>query len=244
MSDKKAAPAVPAMHLKKKERNQKLAAMHKKAAIASKTAAKAKRADIIKRAAKYAKEYDGKERQVIRLKRIAKKTNTFYVPEEPKLLFVIRIRGIVGAPPKVRKILQLFRLLQINNGVFIKVNKAVINMLRQVQHYVAYGYPNLKTVRELVLKRGYLKINHSRIPITNNDMIEKRLKKCGITCVEDLIHEIFTVGPKFKVVNSALWPFKLNTPTGGWVKKGNHYVEGGDYGNREDAINRLVRSMN
>jgi len=32
--------------------------------------------------------------------------------------------------PKVRKVLQLFRLRQINNGVFMKLNKATINMLR------------------------------------------------------------------------------------------------------------------
>ncbi len=32
--------------------------------------------------------------------------------------------------PKVRKVLQLFRLRQINNGVFIKLNQATVNMLR------------------------------------------------------------------------------------------------------------------
>ena len=52
------------------------------------------------------------------------------------LLFVCSINGV---SPKVRKILQLFRLLQIHNGVFIKLNKATINMLRIVQPYVAYG---------------------------------------------------------------------------------------------------------
>ena len=41
--------------------------------------------------------------------------------------------------PKTRKILQLLRLRQIFNGVFLKVNKATINMLRRVEPYVAYG---------------------------------------------------------------------------------------------------------
>jgi hypothetical protein len=36
-------------------------------------------------------------------------------------------------------------------------------------------YPNLKSVRELVYKRGYAKINGSRIPITDNSMIESKL---------------------------------------------------------------------
>ena len=37
---------------------------------------------------------------------------------------------------------------------------------------------------------------------------------------------------------------KLNTPTGGWRKKVNHFVEGGDVGCREDKIKDLLRKMN
>jgi hypothetical protein len=33
-----------------------------------------------------------------------------------------------------------------------------MNMLQRVEPYVAYGYPNLKSVRELVYKRGYAKV--------------------------------------------------------------------------------------
>lgn len=105
-------------------------------------------------------------------------------------------------------------------------------------------YPNLKSVRELIYKRGFVKINKQRIPITDNCLIEQHLSKCGIICVEDLIHEIFTIGPHFKEANNFLWPFKLSNPTGGLRKKRNHFVEGGDFGNREDKINALIRQMN
>ena len=40
---------------------------------------------------------------------------------EAKLAFVVRIRGINDMHPKTRKILQLLRLRQIHNGVFMKV---------------------------------------------------------------------------------------------------------------------------
>lgn len=188
-------------------------------------------------------EYRSQRADEIRLRRVAKKSGTFYVPPEAKLAFVVRIRGITGVSPKVRKVLQLFRLLQINNGVFVKLNKATINMIRIVEPYVAYGYPSLKTVRELIYKRGYGKIEKQRIPITDNSVIEKTLGDKNIICVEDLVHEIFTVGANFKVATNFLWPFKLNTPNGGWVKKGNHYVEGGDFGNRENDINALLQRM-
>uniref|UniRef100_A0A674NME1 Ribosomal protein L7 n=1 Tax=Takifugu rubripes TaxID=31033 RepID=A0A674NME1_TAKRU len=38
--------------------------------------------------------------------------------------------------------------------------------------------------------------------------------------------------------------FYLSSPRGGMNKKTTHFVEGGDAGNREDQINRLVRRMN
>lgn len=112
------------------------------------------------------------EADLVRLKREAKKANGFYVEPEAKLAFVIRIRGINDLHPKTRKILQLLRLRQINNGVFIKVNKATMNMLRRVEPYIAYGYPNLKSVRELIYKRGYGKVGKDIIPLTENSIIE------------------------------------------------------------------------
>jgi len=62
--------------------------------------------------------------------------------------------------------------------------------------------------------------------------------------MEDLIHEIATVGKNFKYANNFLWPFKLSSPLGGYVQKGKHFSEGGDFGNREEQINKLVRRMN
>merc|ERR1712223_607137 len=218
-------------------------ALRAKEAVKSKVARKAKRAEIFKRAEKFAKEYQDQERDEIRLRREARKEGNYYVPGDPKLAFVMRIRGINQVSPKVKKVLQLFRLRQINNGVFIKLNKATINMLRICEPYITWGTPNLKSVRELIYKRGFIKVDGKRTPITSNDLIEQQLGRHGMICVEDMIHEIATVGPNFKYVSNGLWPFKLNTPTGGWRKKTNHFVEGGDFGCREDKINALLRNM-
>ena len=106
------------------------------------------------------KEYLAKEKEEIRLKRAAREAGDYYVPAESKVYFVIRIRGYVlgifdsimlyvltlvlfesinEIAPKPRKVLQLLRLLQINNGVFVKVTKATQQMLRLVEPYVTYG---------------------------------------------------------------------------------------------------------
>lgn len=210
-----------------------------------KAANKAKRQVVFKRAEQYVNEYKKQEREEIRLKRVAKQQGEFYVPAQPKVYFVVRIKGINKMAPKPRKIMQLLRLLQINNGVFIKVTKATTQMLQLVEPYITYGEPNLKSVRELIYKRGYGKVNKQRIPLNDNKIIEESLGKYGIVSVEDLVHEIITAGPSFKQASNFLWPFKLSNPTGGFrTRKFKHYIEGGDLGNREENINALIKSMN
>ena len=101
-------------------------------------------------------------------------------------------------------------------------------------------------VRDLVYKRGFAKINGQRVPITDNNMIEEALSektKGAIICMEDLVHEIYTVGPYFKECTKFLWPFKMNNPVGGFSRIRHHFVEGGDAGNREEYVNELVRRM-
>merc|ERR1719453_2243768 len=112
----------------------------KQAAIAARTEADAKakseaqaasratRRGQYQRAAKYAREYKSNE-------------------PEPKLMFVIRIRGMCDMHPKTKKILQLLRLRQIHLGVFLRVNKATQEMIKRVEPYLAYGYPSLKATR-------------------------------------------------------------------------------------------------
>ena len=45
--------------------------------------------------------------------------------------------------------------------------------MRRVEPYIAWGYPNLKTVRELIYKRGHGKVGKDRIPLTDNAVVEK-----------------------------------------------------------------------
>ncbi|KAF2025990.1 60S ribosomal protein L7 [Setomelanomma holmii] len=236
---------VPETLLKKRKSQEKAREERALATKEKREKSKKKREVIFTRAEKYVKEYRDTERERIRLSREAKKNDSFYVPGEPKLAFVVRIKGINKIDPKKRKTLQLLRLLQINNGVFIRLTKATLEMLKIVEPFVAYGYPNQKSVRELIYKRGYGKVDKQRLPLTDNEIIEENLGKYGMICMEDLIHEIYTVGPNFKQASNFLWPFKLNSPTGGFHKrKFKHFIEGGDLGNREDKINELIKQMN
>nr|ANM86205.1 60S ribosomal protein L7-3 [Stygiella incarcerata] len=235
---------VPEVHLKKRAALEIAAEKLREMRTQRKAASLKKRGEYIKRAEKYVKEYRDAERSLVRMRRVAKKHGNFFLEPEPRLLFVIRIRGINGVSPRVRKILQLLRLRHINAGVFVRVNKASLSMLKLVEPYIAYGEPNLRSVRELIYKRGFAKLGKQRIPLTSNVIIEKELGKYGIICMEDLIHEIITVGPHFKEANNFLWTFKLSSPKGGMTMKRRHFIEGGEYGDHEHKINVLIRAMN
>lgn len=219
-SKDKKLPAVPESKLKdaKRKVSSKSLSIKRKRGITAKV--NLRRRQNLCRAEKYAKLYLKMNRDVIEKARAAKKAGNIYISAEPKVAFVIRIRGWVFDPspsliqqklkffnakfmfckfitqkklgyifhflldfqkqniwskqvawcfsfhfsvnkvaPKVKKVLKLLRLRQINNATFVRLNKATLNMLRIAQPYITYGYPSLKTVKHLIYKRGFVKVS-------------------------------------------------------------------------------------
>merc|ERR1711959_225469 len=78
-----------------------------------------------------------------------------------------RVQAYKNAEKYTKKNLQIMRLRQMNMGVFMKSSKAATEMLTRVEPYLSYGYPSLKSVRDLVYKRGFGKINKNRIPLND-----------------------------------------------------------------------------
>merc|ERR1711934_436523 len=218
---------VPESVLKKRAAQEKLATENAAKAAEEKQERKNKRIAAYTNAKKYAQEYRALAKQRVRTHRQAKAAGNHFVDGEAKLLFVVRIRGLADLHPKTKKILQIMRLRQMNMGVFMKASKAATEMLVRVEPYLSYGYPSLKSVRDLVYKRGFGKINKQRLPLLDNAVVEKGLGKHGIMCMEDLVHEIYTVGPHFREANNFLWPFKLRPAKGGQAKKRKGFNEGG-----------------
>lgn len=44
------------------------------------------------------------------------------------------------------------------DAAHLQVNKATMGLLKYVEPYVTFGYPNLKTVKALLYKRGFGKV--------------------------------------------------------------------------------------
>merc|ERR1711970_334593 len=187
--------SVPESVLKKQKAQEKMAKEAEVAAVAAKKERKEKRIAAYNNARKYMQEYRRIAKERVRMHRQAKAASNHFVDAEAKLIFVVRIRGLNDMHPKTKKILSLMRLIQMNMGVFVKVSKASLEMLKRVEPYLSYGYPSLKSVRDLIYKRGFGKINKQRLPLNDNAVVEEGLGKYGINCMEDLVHEIYTVGP-------------------------------------------------
>jgi large subunit ribosomal protein L7e len=235
----------PESAIKKRATRAKFRVADSEAKKAAKAKAEKNLEDWKARAEKHDKAYAEERKALVDNRRQAKADGSFFVPPQPKLALIIRIRGTIGVSPKAKKVMQLFRLRQLNNATFVRLNEATIRMLRLIEPYVTYGNPTRETIQKLVYKRGFGKLNGQRIPIADNSVIAKGLKKCNIICCADLINEIHTVGPNFKLANNFLWPFKLNSPRGGFSDKTKllHFMEGGESGDRGEKINALVTRM-
>lgn len=247
---------VPTETLLKKRKNadshkQKLAreeqAKKKAAKIAEK---KKKHASIFKRAETFVKDYRLTEQEHARFENAFSEPSKIEVPSEPKLLFVMRInnpqRKLI---PQAKLILKAFRITQVYSGVFLMLNEATAELLRVIEPFVAFGYPSLNSVRTLINKRANIKNpsgEKGTVTLTDNSVIEDALGKYGIICVEDLIHEIYTLGPHFKEATYFLVPFQLSSPTGGWGvrAKFSKFIEGEGLGEKAYDINAIIEAQN
>lgn len=69
-------------------------------------------------------------------------------------------------------------------------------------------------------------LGHTSLSVTSRYLVYQGRGKYNIICIEELVHEVLTVGLHFKEANNFLWPFKLKAPLGGLKNKRNHYVQG------------------
>ncbi|KAJ4970115.1 hypothetical protein NE237_003214 [Protea cynaroides] len=95
---------------------------------------------------------------------------------------------------------------------------------------------DMRSVWDLVNKRGCGKIDGQKVPLTDNNIY-------GILNIEGIVSEITLVGLHFKEVVSFLCPFQLNKPKKGLQGRKKLYNDGGDAGNREDHISELILAL-
>lgn len=153
------------------------------------------------------------ERDTNRIKRCIFDNKLFAPPpvDTPQLLVVTRHRAHKIASEECRKVLGSLRLGQLHNTVLLRNDTQTLALLKLVEPYVIYGYPNIQTVRDLIFKHGFLLINNKKTSINSNKLIEEHLGSHGIICIEDIVHELFSVTENFDIVKKFLLPFHVCT---------------------------------
>lgn len=236
-------PLVPENLLKKRKAYQALKATQAKQALLEKKQRKGKEFRF-KRLEYFVHESWRQQRDKVRLRRLEVKPHGLEVPDKHTLAFVMRIQKIDGVSRTVQKTIARLRLKKIFSGVFFKVTPQTIRILRTVEPYVTWGFPNLKSVRELILKRGQAKVKNKAIPLTDNTVIEEHLGQYGVICLEDLIHEIAFPGKYFQRISHFLCPFQLSVARHAPKNRVGFLKEIGVPGYRGERINQLIRELN
>ncbi|XP_028622411.1 60S ribosomal protein L7-like 1 [Grammomys surdaster] len=241
--ERKKIPLVPENLLKKRKAYQALKATQAKQALLAKRERKGKQFKF-RRLESFVHDSWRQQRDKVRVQRLEVKPHALEVPDKHSLAFVIRIERIEGVSSLVKSTIMKLGLKKLFSGVFVKVTPESVRMLRTVEPYVTWGFPNLKSVRELILKRGQAKINKKTVPLTDNTVIEEHLGRFGVICLEDLIHEIAFPGKHFKEISSFLSPFHLSVARHATKNRVGFLKEMGSPGYRGDRINQLIRQLN
>ncbi|NP_988886.1 ribosomal protein L7 like 1 [Xenopus tropicalis] len=237
-------PRVPENLLKKRKKYLGLKAAEAKRALEEKRKTQPGKQIKFKRLETFVRNSHRKLRDDARLKRMKIYQKKIPGVATQSLAFVVRITKVDGVSNAVLDALKTLRLGKIFAGAFVKLTPSSLNLIRVVEPYVAWGFPNLKSIRELVLKRGHFRRDGRRVALTDNNVIEEQLGKFGIICLEDVIHELYTTGEHFPEVNRFLCPFRLSVSRHAAVNRKGYLSEVGDPGHRGSGINQLIRQLN
>uniref|UniRef100_F6Y2W7 60S ribosomal protein L7-like 1 n=2 Tax=Cercopithecinae TaxID=9528 RepID=F6Y2W7_MACMU len=219
-------PLVPENLLKKRKAYQALKATQAKQALLAKKEQRKGKGLRFKRLESFLHDSWRQKRDKVRLRRLEVKPHALELPDKHSLAFVVRIERIDGVSLLVQRTIARLRLKKIFSGVFVKVTPQNLKMLRIVEPYVTWGFPNLKSVRELILKRGQAKVKNKTIPLTDNTVIEEHL------------------GKHFQEISWFLRPFHLSVARHATKNRVGFLKEMGTPGYRGERINQLIRQLN
>lgn len=145
--------------------------------------------------------------------------------------------------------------------MFLHSTPDTIKAILLIQNYITFGYPTKQLVNDLIRKRGHIRKDGKRMPLTDNNLIEEILgTSAGVICVEDIIDELVNCAnpdSHFEQVRQSLWPIQLHPlketstkavtkhdATGADIKKRNtKVIKGGYLGLMGDKINDFVRPL-
>jgi len=165
--------------------------------------------------------------------------------ENVKLIAVVRIRTADGIGKMAIAAMRKLNVLKMYECSLVRYNDKTHRLLKTCEPYVTWGAPDVRTIRELITKRGFADKNGKKMILNSNAAVEEAFGDVDMLAIEDLISELVTIGPNFDKVQKFLAAFQLAS-AGGGMKKADQvrsFSKGGCNGDRGEKINELIRKM-
>jgi 60S ribosomal protein uL30 len=178
------------------------------------------------------------------------------------MVFVIRIRDGVATPNAVTNVLcQKLRLRKVHDGVFVRYDATTRALLHLVEPWVVYGPIPPAVIHDVLVRRGHVVPRKNTttnagagatppavVPLSDNTIIEEELgSEYNVLCVEDLVHELHTVGTAFDYITQQfLYPIQLadsKTSLERRVLKLQDHRRRHEYGDRGAAIVEYLQQV-
>jgi len=157
---------VPEYRLKKRKQYQALKRKEKEQARLQKTK-KATPTIQFKRAEHFLRAAKRSQRDSIRVHRNLRKliTNAHKESMKPvedvKLVCVVRVRTADGIGKLALAAMKKLRVLRMYQCTFVKYDEKTHRLLKTAEPYITWGKPDVRTIRELLSKRGYAEVDVS-----------------------------------------------------------------------------------
>ncbi|MBZ3884215.1 60S ribosomal protein L7-like 1 [Sciurus carolinensis] len=185
-----------------------------------------------------------KKRDQVCVRQLEVKPHALEMPDKHSLAFVACIQRVSGVSLLVQRTIARLHLKKIFSGVFVKDTPKSLKLLQIVEPSLTWGFPNLKSVWELILKCEQAKVNNKTIHLTVHTVIEEHLGRFDVICLEDLIHEIVFPGKYFWEISRFLCPFHLSVAHHATKNRVGFLKEMGLPGYQGERINQLIRHLN
>ena len=150
---------------------------------------------------------------------------------------VIRIRGGIGVPKKVKDTMKMIHLTRVNHSVFLNENsESYRGMLERVKDYITWGKVDKDMIRLILEKRAKM--------VGNKPVDETVLKSLGFDDLDKLAEAIANNEVDYNKLEGVKPLFRLSPPKKGFKGTKRGYNEKGSLGFRAGAgMNSLIERM-
>lgn len=155
---------------------------------------------------------------------------------ERKSLLVIRIRGTINLPGRVKDTLSMLRIDRNNYATLLDDRPDYLGMLQKSKDYITWGESNLETIKLILENRGEV--------LGGKKLSKEHLTEMGYESFEELAQALFKSEADLNKLQVLKPFFRLHPPRKGFkasVKRS--YRNKGELGYRGEAINELARRM-